>query len=284
MLSNEEVVQSEETRQEAELVDAEAQLVQDASGGDREAISALRKLTILEQKELEAAGLLPPEKAASASERPSARSAGGAEKLAEQANRFMVLGRGYSAIKHHSAAVEMYREAVRLDPYLSQDTELLMDVRVAIAARDAVDDGLDFALHQLGSHGADLIYDVYLDHLGEAGMTPVVARAMRVAKSDDLMAQATPELQVALRLQKAKYCAEYRDIIPDAAKYADDRSLQKLEALESTRGCGPGAKNDCFVCLRKPDVPLAEAVARARAHPSPSFVSKADVAATSASD
>lgn len=298
MLTNTEVVPTEEMREKAERIDAEAQLIADASAGDRDAISELRRLTTSKQRELEEAGLITvsekradhasssdrneeasvgekgetPRAAGATEERPLVVSPQADERVAEQANRYMVLGRGYSVIKHFSAAVEMYRLAVRLDPHLSQDTELLLDIRSAIAARDAVDDALDFALHALGSHGADLIFDVYLDHLGEAGMTPVVARAMRIAKSDELMEQATPELQIALRLQSAKYCAQYRDIIPDAAKYADERSLQKLKALQHTRGCGTDGKNDCFICLRRDDVPLDEAIVRSESHPSPGFL------------
>jgi hypothetical protein len=276
MLANDEVVPSEQLRQNSERLDAEAQLMDDAGGGDREAISALRKITVAEQTALEKAGLIAKEGAQAAPD--AARGEAGDERIAAQANRYLVLGGGYSAIKHDSAAIEMYRQAVRLDPHLSEDTELLIGVRTAIAARDAVEDGLDFALHQLGAPGADLIYDVYLDYLGQVGMTPVVARSMRIAQSDELMTHATPELQIALRLDKAKLCGEFRDILPDAAKFADQRSLAKLEALEVTRGCGTGGTNDCFICLRKDDVPLALAVARARAHPAPTFAIPADPA------
>lgn len=289
-----------------EIIDAEAQLLMEASTGDRDAIFELRKFATAKQKELEQSGLVSPVKTPPGSATPSDAttpedSKGGesqpapapketapkeaatpivaSEAVSKQANRYFVLGRGYSIIKHHSAAIEMYREAVRLDPHLSEEPELLLDVREAIAARDAVDDGLDFALNSLGAHGADIIYDVYLDYVGEAGMTPVVARAMKLARSEELQAHATPALKVALRLQEAKYCGEYRDIIPDAVLYADDRSLAKLTALQSTRGCGSQAMNDCFVCLRKDDVNLDAAVEQARTHASPSFLKPSEDAA-----
>jgi eukaryotic-like serine/threonine-protein kinase len=249
-----------DAKEGSSLIDAEAQLIVEATGGDRDAISELRKLTIRKQKELD--------------ELTTGRQH--AEWGAKQANRYVVLGRGYSMIKHHSAAIEMYREALRLDPHLSEEPELLLDVREAISARDAVDEGLELAKNALGAHGADIIYDVYLDHVGQAGMTPVVARAMKIAQSPELLAVATPALQVALRLQQAKLCGEYRDIIPEAVQHADDRSLQKLKALESQRGCGPDASNDCFVCLRKDDVDLAGAIKRAEATASPTFLRLTD--------
>ncbi len=262
MLMNQEAVPSVTQREERELVDSEEQLLLEAGGGDRDAIFELRKLATVEQKKLDE----------SANRGKDTSPLATSEQVSKQANRYFTLGRGYSIIKHHTAAIEMYREAVRLDPHLSDEPELLLDVRQAIAARDAVDDGLDFALNALGSHGADIIYDVYLDYRGKAGMTPVVARAMKIARSEELLEHATPALRVALRLQQAKFCGEYRDVIPDAVKYADDRSLQKLETLQNTRGCGSDAMNDCFICLRKEDVDLDGAVAQARSHPSPGFL------------
>jgi len=309
MLTNEEVIVPPEKIAEQEQVDAEAQLLADARSGDRDAVAELRKLVILKQKELEEAGLLvePQDEAAEAEakktgavkgdakkaeaksgqdelkgavpskkktekQESAASKSEGSELRIDQANRYLALGRGYSVIKHSVAALEMYREAVKLDAHLSEDPELLIDVRVALGAHDAVEEGLDFALESLGAHGADLIYDVYLDHLGEAGMTPVVARAMKLVKGARMQKQATPELQVALRLQKAKYCAEFRDILPTAVRAADDRSLQKLRALKARRGCGTFGNKDCFVCIRKSESKLDASIARAETHPSPTFL------------
>jgi serine/threonine-protein kinase len=234
-------------------VDVEEQLLDEARSGDRDAVSELRRLT-----------------AEGESAEGQDRSSG--ESPLRAANRFLALGRGYSVIKHYSAAIEMYREAVRLDPHLAEDTELLLDVRVAIAARDAVDEGLQFAVSALGSHGADLIYDVYLDHLGQPGKTPVVARAMKLVKSPELLEHATPELSVALRLQNAKFCHEVRDIIPVAVRDADERSLSKLRSLLNRRGCGSERNEDCFICLRKDETSLEQAIKTAASRAAPTFV------------
>ncbi len=291
MLTNREVVSRPAQEEVQDQFDAEAQLLTDARSGDRDAITELRKLVALKQKELEKAGVVPAKLAPAADEPvtpapvPTAKAAGAksvpsskpvstaeADLIAAQANRYLALGRGYSVIKHSSAATEMYQGAVALDPHLSEDPELLVDVRVALGAHDAVEAGLDFALEYLGAHGADLIYDVYLDNLGQAGMTPVVARAMKLVNGDQLFEHATEELKVALRLGRAKYCIHYREILPEAAKSADDRSVQKLRALKSRRGCGTYGNKDCFVCLRKDEALLDQAVLHAETHPSPVFL------------
>ncbi len=237
----------------AQEIDPEEQLIIDVRSGDRDAIAELRKASVLAQKSIDEGSRV-------------------SQLINDQVSRYLALGRGYSIIKHSEAALEMYRYAVQLDPHTAEDPELLVDVRSALGAQDAVEDGLDFALEVLGAHGADLIYDVYLDNLGKPGMTPVVARAMRLVNGKEILEHATPALKVALRLKEAKVCAEYREIIPDAARHADDRSVQKLRALTTRRGCGTFGNKDCFVCLRSEDVPLDEAVQRAETHPSPTFL------------
>ncbi len=244
---------SHPTMEQAQEIDPEDQLLIEVRAGDRDAMAELRKLSVVDQKTLDEGASDP-------------------ELVNKQVARYLALGRGYSVIKHSEAAVEMYRAAVALDAHSAQDPELLIDVRSALGAQDAVEDGLDFALEHLGAHGADLIYDVYLDNLGQPGMTPVVARAMRLVNGKEILEHATPALKVALQLQEAKVCAEYREIIPEAAEHADDRSLQKLRALRTRRGCGTFGNKDCFVCLRSDEVPLEEAVQRAETHASPTFL------------
>lgn len=277
-------------------VDAEERLLARVRSGDRDAISELRKRVAAEQEELERSGvLLPPSPGPSGQPQPNelpsheggherapeaaAENATEQQRVLRQAARYLALGRGYSVIKHSPAALKMYEHAVMLDPHLADEPELLMDVRTALGAHDAVEEGLDFAMARLGAHGADLVYDVYLDHLGEAGMTAVVARAMKMVKSKELFDQASPSLQVALRLGEARVCADYRAILGDAAAHADDRSLLKLRALTTRRGCGTFGNKDCFVCLRQGNVPLDEAVRRAATHASPVFLTPKEAAA-----
>jgi hypothetical protein len=243
--------------QQAAEIDAEGQLIIEARSGDRDAVADLRKLSSLSAE-------------AAAEQDPKA--GGHQPGRSKQVARYMALGRGYSVIKHHQAAIQMYDQAVRLDEEAATDPELLMDVRGALGVQDAVGDALDFAFQRLDQNGADLIYDVYADHVGKPGMTPVVARVMRLLGSKEFMQKASPALQVALQLKDAKVCAEYKAILADAVMVADERSLSKLEHLQSQRGCGSLGNKDCFPCLRSPQVPLDAAVARARSQAFPQFM------------
>lgn len=279
MLQNEEVVLPKPAVVTEAPPDSEQFLLTEAKSGKREAIAELRKLASAKQEELFQSGLVAEEgEDWVVKEGSGTKTEAGEDPVVKQANRYMVLGRGYTEILLHEAAIEMYTNAVRLDPHLSGEGQLLIDVRMAIGARDAIEAGLDFAHRHLGAHGADLIYDVYLDHIGEAGMTPVVARAMKLVNSGELHEQATPELKVALALQNARLCGDYRDLLPEAALHADDRSLAKLRALTVRRGCGTYGNKDCFLCLRKDEGPLNAAVARAETHPSPTFLTPPELA------
>lgn len=234
----------------------EERLLQEARAGDREKLAELRK-KMSEQGESETGELSP-------------------EELERETLRWMALGRGYRIIRHYTASLQAYQRAVEQDPHLALDSELLADVRIALEQRDTVEQALEFAQTHLGSAGADLIYDVWRDHLGQPGMTAVVARAQRLVRDRSLREQASPALQVALDLERAKVCAEYREILPRAVETADERSLQKLEALQARRGCGSQRTQDCFPCLRAEEEILLQAIAAAKARPAPALVRAPD--------
>ncbi|OQX69458.1 MAG: hypothetical protein B6A08_05120 [Sorangiineae bacterium NIC37A_2] len=223
--------------------------------GDREALTSLRRLT---------------ERDLSRSER-SEDDLTRAQGNLVAARRFLALGRGFSVIRHYPAALEFYSKAVKLDSQVATNPDLIASVRLMLEQRETVDDALTFARTYLGEVGADLIYDVWRDNLGQPNMTPVVAKAQRLVRHKDLSKQASRELAVALDLERAQYCGDFRDILPRAVTDADERSLPKLRVLAEKSGCGPTGRDDCFVCLRKPDVPLEEAIRRAEGRKAPAY-------------
>jgi serine/threonine protein kinase len=247
---------------------AEEQLRVEARQGDREKLGELRKLVEQDRARVdELVKTLGPELARQG--RPA--ETGDRGLVERQVSRLLALGRGYSVILHHTGALSAYEDAVRLDPHLAEDPELLVDVRMALGERDTAADGVRFA-KTLGAIGADMIFDVYADHKGQAGMSAVVYQAQQAVKSGELRAQATSALLVAMDLDRANVCAEYREVIPRALLYGDTRSVQKLKQVRVTHGCGSNARADCYPCLRGEDVRLQDALDKASARPAPSFL------------
>ena len=109
-------------------------------------------------------------------------------------------------------------------------------------------------------------------------MTPIVARAMKLVKGGDLRSVATPALEIAMDLERARVCAEYRALLPRAIEHADERSLSALKALRSRRGCGKNAGTDCFPCIRPVESQLEDALAAASVRPAPRFLEAAQEA------
>jgi hypothetical protein len=132
---------------------------------------------------------------------------------------------------------------------------------------------------ELGSSGADLLYDVWVDLRNDRQKPGMAKEAMARL---DKMKDKSESLKIALDLEKGTTCSSYKVLLPRAIEHADARSLPKLEALTKPTMCTSGGgvrlgrfslgqkKQDCWACLRGDDQ-LARAVAQAKKTPSPSF-------------
>lgn len=230
-------------------------LMSSAEAGDRDALTALRRKTEADLRLSEAA--------------PDDLTRARGNLIA--ARRYLALGAGFGVIRHYPAALDSYARAVKLDAQVAVNPSLIADVRLMLEQRETVDDTLGFTRTYLGERGADLIYDVWRDNLGKPNMTAVVAKAQKLVRHKDLSKQASRALAVALDLERAQFCGDFRDIVSRAVTDADERSLPRLKVLALKDGCGPTTRDDCFVCLRKPDVPLDEAIRRAEGRKAPDY-------------
>ncbi len=259
-----------------------------ARAGDRVALGELRRQVENDRLRLtELEGTLSRDPAAPvpvAGELGSERTRAAAQLRASLATRFLALGRGYSEIRHYSAVIGAYRDAVDLDPHLGDDATLLVDMRAALEQRDVADEGFTTALSFLGSHGADMIYDIVRTGRGQPGMTAVVARAMRLVASPELRKVASEPLRIALELDDAKVCAEYKQLLPRAILHADERSSVKLREVGRKTGCGRQARGDCFPCLRDDPTSLETAIRHAGERKQPGFLGTKHPAPGTAAD
>ncbi|MCA9633978.1 MAG: hypothetical protein KC766_40300, partial [Myxococcales bacterium] len=116
----------------------------------------------------------------------------------------------------------------------------------------------------LGTEPAvDFLYEIWV---GTPKRTDTTQLAEELVMSKDLRKKAAPPLGVALELRsldKDTPCAETKKLVQQAEKVGDVRSLHLLGRLGNKRGCGSSGREDCYACLRKPDV-LKDAIQSVR--------------------
>jgi hypothetical protein len=185
-------------------------------------------------------------------------------------SEWRAIGRGNAIVGNTRLALTAYQKAIAADPTLAKDKEIIADVRRAALASATTTVALDLALNNLGSTGADLVFDVWNSTRSSKDDADVNKTAKTYVDGNAIRAKATPALLVALDLSKAKTCGEFKDLLPRVNKDGDSRALPKLKTLKQQRGCGIFGWGDCYGCLRSGS-DLADATKAAESRPGPDF-------------
>ena len=159
------------------------------------------------------------------------------------------------------------QSAVRADPGLAKDHDLLLAVRAAVDDDATRTQAMNLAADSLGPDGADLLYDVWT---ATAEKTEATSQAKSLLSRDDVRAHASKPLQLALDLRRMTRCDDIKRLLPAAITSGDDRSSRPLMALSSRKGCGFLHLGDCFSCLRGDD-DLGDAQKAVQQRKSPRF-------------
>lgn len=183
------------------------------------------------------------------------------------AGEWLALGRGRMHLGREKAALAAYEKALDLDSSLSKDATLLRHVRRAAGHDETAAEALRIASLRLGSAGADILYSVWVSTKAK---TPTTQLAKQLVYSPEVRRKASPALDVALALRKAKTCEDYKKLLPQATLSGDTRAFRILEPLRVKRGCGPGKKDDCYPCLRGKSA-LDDALSACRRHRQPIY-------------
>jgi hypothetical protein len=175
---------------------------------------------------------------------------------------WQALARGYAVSGNLGASVDAYEKLLVEKPDFASRPETLRDLRQAAKSPATGQRALRLFV-SLGNSGADLLFDAHED-LGRTS-PELAAEAKRLLAREDVRANASPALLVALELREAKGCQAYKELLPRAAEHADRRSVPILERLNKRSGCGFFRRRDCYACLRRGDelgVALANAEKR----------------------
>jgi serine/threonine-protein kinase len=158
-------------------------------------------------------------------------------------------------------AHDALREAglwLAMDPTASGDAKLREDVRSAAFARDTQDETFALLESQMGSEGAELLYDMAYGAPSKL-YAQAAARARRSLDLPEVREHTAPALRVLMDMRDAKTCEQKKAILPDARDHGDARMIPLLTPLESARGCGFFGHGDCHPCLHK-DHALSETI------------------------
>jgi eukaryotic-like serine/threonine-protein kinase len=190
---------------------------------------------------------------------------------ARTATEWAALGAGRAHEKQWSAMVVAYDRALQTDPKLLLGKHALANVLLAAMDAQASQAALELAARRFGGSGADLIYAAL--ESGATGRPSKVDRrkAKSLLEANTLSPQASPALRVALKLDAARSCSEYKSLLAEVAAVGDQRCTRSLKKLTHDRGCGILDLQDCYPCLRGSRA-LADAIETTKARPSPVFL------------
>ncbi len=154
----------------------------------------------------------------------------------------------YSAAKRHVDAMHATSRLAELGEAAVNDDGVHDAFVAAVLGGDR---GLDTALAlvegPLGTKGPDWLYELFT----QRKLSPKLnARLKQHLAKADVRSHASPALLVALDLKSSSGCEAKKALLPKAREYGDPRSLQALQALRASNGCGFLGLHDCWSCLR----------------------------------
>jgi serine/threonine-protein kinase len=190
-------------------------------------------------------------------------------KVYERSERdWSLLARGYAELGEWQKCAQAYRSVLALRASLRADPLLLNDLLQAAQDTEAQKIVLNLAQTVLGAHGVDLIWALWNNLKPQSDQQESAEKLRKQLLI--LSHRAKPGLRCAIELDHYQTCPALEGVVARAAKYADQRSLTALEALNKQNGCGPRQEYDCWPCVRAQGL-LQSAIARARSTPAPAL-------------
>jgi serine/threonine-protein kinase len=225
----------------AESVDEKRdKLVKSAEGGDRQALAALEAIPTRERR----------------------------------ASDWRALAHGLCALGDSPGCAAAYKAAILGAPSLKRDAVLLADVRQLTENGVAYEEAMRLSAHHLDASGVDILFDVWMATRSDKDAQVVNRRARQFLDDGSVRDHASPELRIALELERAekkRRCKDVPPLLKKAAESADERAVPVLDKLAVGRGCGVFGLGDCWGCLRG-NKDLSDAKSAAAARKKPSFV------------
>lgn len=155
---------------------------------------------------------------------------------------------------------ELKRKVVLLPKLVSADKTVLPRIREFANDREIGNDVLAMIASMPGPLGPDLLYSLANSPRANAD-TAKIAEELLYAK--DVRSKASAALASLLDLKKATACEVAARALDKVKVSGDRRAVAPLTKMGDKKGCGEKKNQDCWPCLRKPDV-LKDTMAEAR--------------------
>ncbi len=190
------------------------------------------------------------------------------EKYPRDARVLVALAGARRDAKEYRAAVQTIERALRLAPELRQDSAVAAVLWVTAQDESSRDGTFALLEGPMGSRGAEIAYDLIVTTKISAA---VRQRAEEYVGSDRFGKAASPPVRIAVELRKATKCEEVHELLDEATRVADTRSLPYLRRYQNTKSCKVRRRRvDCWPCLRV-DGKLLAAIEAAASRPADSI-------------
>lgn len=125
-------------------------------------------------------------------------------------------------------------------PDETQDQELGTAMRAVVLVPAMAQRAIDL-MQRMGPQGAEMLFDLVLKE------PELRARARAALETAEVQRTLTPALKIAYDLQTAPSCAAREELLPQAVRDGDERTITVLTmaTAKTIRGCGPKKKLPC---------------------------------------
>jgi eukaryotic-like serine/threonine-protein kinase len=170
-----------------------------------------------------------------------------AERYPRDARLSLEIARAALAAKDYVKAVAAVERALGLDPTLASSKQVASVLFQTAQVKAASDASFALLVGPMGTHGADVAYDLAATEVVKLW---VRTRADQALRSPELSKLMTAELSIAVALRFTTTCPQRHALLPRAQEIGDERALGYLNLYRATTGCGRNQRDDCNSCLR----------------------------------
>jgi hypothetical protein len=156
-----------------------------------------------------------------------------------------------AALEKRGEILELKRKISLVPRLISEDKRTLSRIKELSSDREVATDMLAALATLPNNAGTNLLYSLYRDMRDGSESAEF---ALDLLYSKDVQPKLSKGLAALLELRKARDCPQALQSLKRLKDDGDRRAIPSLMRFYNKRGCGPKGADDCWACLRSPDV------------------------------